>query len=194
MGTQNKIQSQDRSKTKAWFKRSLMATGIPALSILYGMVLFLGVTSVWRICTYTSPPTPADKLRIYCTLSFALAFPFWVWALLNTITGDFDLGIISMGLVLLTSGAGFCISCCGPGCQWMGSLLVPVACLVVAANYALALALVSSPTIFVVYLVSGLVVWLLAALTGLILHRQVAVTGSDGSGGYAKVGSDEEVA
>lgn len=44
-------------------------------------------------------------LRLFAIVSEAVAFAFWVWAIVNTITGGPDLGVISF-LAVMLSGAG----------------------------------------------------------------------------------------
>jgi len=151
-----------------------MTVGVPSLVLLYCTLGAIGVTVIVK--TGTSPDlaySPRAKVRFYLMALSALALPFFVWAVVNTLRDDaMDYGVVSIGLVLVAAAAALCLGADGSRYPWLSGAAVPAACVAVAANYAYALAVVTSPATFVAYAASGLVVWLLAAGAGAYLTRK----------------------
>lgn len=150
--------------------------GLKALILLYVEV---GLVSSLVFCRARSSAefssSPRLWLRLYHQILLFLALPFFIWAIVNTAEGSFDLGILSFGFVLVSLVATlFASADFAAGC--VHGALVPVSCLGVVANYAYALTVVSTPVTFVVYAVSGLVVWLLAAIVGVYISKEIATS------------------
>jgi len=88
-----------------------------------------------------------SQVKYFCTFLLAFAGFFWAWALKNTMAmtdGMLDLGLVSFGSVLLTSGYVLGMVNGGarvPAKKSLGGILFLLACLLVALNYALGAAL-----------------------------------------------------
>jgi hypothetical protein len=189
------LKEQESRWKKTFFSRQgipnlfKMKTGVPALILLFGMVASLFLVTMWRLSAVRFHVDNAERVRIYCTVCFSLALPFWLWAVVNTVTGSLDLGVFSMGLVVISAAVALALA---PGRRWVGGFVLPLSCLTVVANYILALVVVTTPSTFVAYAASGLTIWVLAAVCGLFLHFRLISEGHDGSGSYAKVGNNAD--
>ena len=102
----------------------MAALGETALIVLWSMVMLV---VAYALVAVKKSGVEAKTAYLYSLL--LLALPFFIWAIVNTAGGSFDLGMISMGLVLLTVGIALVIA---PALSWLsvgGSLAV-------TANYA----------------------------------------------------------
>ena len=127
---------------------------------------------------------------------------FFVWAMYNTVSdSSLDLGVISLGSVMLTTLFGLCNAPYGASTEAnrppTDALFIFSSCLLVAANYAYVLILdevehtLDLSTMFVIYAWSGVCIWLANGALVLIL-LQFASTQQSGSGSGSGSGSTSQ--
>mmetsp|Transcript_12532 Transcript_12532/g.24436 ORF Transcript_12532/g.24436 Transcript_12532/m.24436 type:complete len:188 (-) Transcript_12532:55-618(-) len=155
-----------------------MALGLPPgvmamLVLLFSTVSGLGLgygcipNSDW-----TGLPSMAPLMRHVFTV-FIVAVVFWFWALWNVfVLNQPDLGALSFAIAIAVCVHG-CVTGAvrgtGPARQ---ARLMPMACGIVAGNYALGLSLVSAPWTLQLYFAAGVAWWAFAGYLGFVLGEQ----------------------
>ena len=124
--------------------------------------------------------TSTKSLRIFAIAVLCISLFFWVWALYNTITKQFDAGVVSFLLAAISST--YLIFTKAP--NTLGQCLIVASYLLVSVNYmagiALAFTVLNRPG-FGIYCVIFAVVWIGLAVVGNSLVSKSQKASNDGS-------------
>eukprot|EP00933_Yihiella_yeosuensis_P067603 TRINITY_DN72528_c0_g1_i1.p1 TRINITY_DN72528_c0_g1~~TRINITY_DN72528_c0_g1_i1.p1 ORF type:complete len:160 (+),score=30.48 TRINITY_DN72528_c0_g1_i1:57-536(+) len=141
----------------------MVAAGVPALALLAvcsALGPFLGgSSSILPILTDADEVTA--KIVKHSVTAGITAIVFWVWAVYHCVYSHFDLGAVTYLLVMIAAAQSW--RSVADGGSKMTKKAMVAACLSVAANFVLALALIHEPWTLVLYFVVSLLWWIAAA-------------------------------
>ena len=83
----------------------------------------------------------------------AVAFIFWIWAIVNSASGSFDFGVLSFLFAMVCGGTSFL------GDPRKFAFLGPLGCLACAGNYLAVAILVTHAAFLFIYQVVGFALW-----------------------------------
>ena len=182
-----------RSVRRVLFPLTIMKLGEPGLIVLFGMMSFILVAVLQM--KENDPSilrTAMSRRQLFLKALFVLAFPFWIWAIVNTARdASIDLGVVSFGVVLLTTMVALYFSRNRLEVRISGYFVI-IACILVAANYGLSLFYISNEPAYHFYASSGVAVWVISGLCVLKLHHDVAIAPSEDDADYTKVPGDDQ--
>ena len=165
----------------------------PNLIVLFGIMSFILVAVLQM--KENDPSilrTVMSRRQLFLKALFALAFPFWIWAIVNTARdASIDLGVVSFGVVLLTTMAAIYF-CRNRREVRISGYFVIIACILVAANYGLSLFYIANEPAYHFYASSGIAVWVISGLCILKLHHDIAIAPSEDDADYTKVPGDDQ--
>lgn len=186
-----------------------MQAGGPALIVLWGLLAIL--VFIGSIHDGISGSAQA-QYNYFLKALFFYSTVYFIWAMYNTISdSSLDLGVLSLGSVMLTTMFGLCNAPFGTstGANRLptDAYLIVLSCLLVAANYAYVLVLdvvnsLDLTALFLVYAWSGVCVWLAnGALVLILLQFTSPQQSGSGSGSrstsqrpYSKIPQGTEAA
>jgi len=149
------------------------AKGVPALIALVLLVFFLAIVTplagAAQITNYESAEEQRSRRLVYqhALIVAGLSIIFWIWAVINSITSDFDFGVISFliaGVVAIFRGfrAAFEVDL---ATITIYKFLITITCALVALNYGAGVFVVD-PAWQILYFVIGCLIWVLLSIWG----------------------------
>lgn len=168
--------------------------GAIAIAVLVGMI-FLGVVGGFYVIQSKYMPESLPKSQVVLNvLTLTVGLAYFFWALIHTLAGSFDGGVLSFPVAVAASlyGAGVCVLCCAFQAKFY-RVLAFCGFGAVLLNYGIIALIVETDDgwTMLIYLIAGMAFWLVALVAAFVVTH-VAPTG-DETAAYAKIPGEDVV-